>query len=285
LPENGPYVSWPRQTEILHEMKKILFTLLLPAIGIILYSQKVSGPLMPVTTVSVKALEYYNEALKCFDDVNLKKGHDLLVKALKEDSDFFMANYQMAMYCIWTEDLQGFEEYSEAALSSKPGLSQAEEILKGAVSRLKDYPGADVTDAGKKLVEMYPNDINAYNNLIYFQSIINDQKGQLETVEKALKIAKNPAPLYNTMGYIYLALKQYDKAESAFDKYIEADPRNPNVYDSKGDFYMVKKEFKKAYEFYIKACSMDPGWDNDKALRAKALYEQTEGKRIDIITM
>lgn len=255
------------------------------AIGLLLYPQKASGPLMPVTTGSQKAREYYTEALRYFDDVNLQKGHDLLVNALKEDHDFFMANYQMAMYCIWTEDLQGFEEYSETAVSAKAGLSQAEEIVKGAIGKLRDYPGADVTDAGKKLVEMYPNDINAYNNLIWFQSIINDQKGQLETVEKALKIAKNPAPLYNTMGYIYLALKQYDKAESAFDKYIEADPRNPNAYDSKGDFYMVKRDFKKAYEFYIKACSMDREWDNEKALRAKALYEQTEGKRIDIITM
>jgi Tfp pilus assembly protein PilF len=266
-------------------MKKILLTVSLLAIGVLIYPQGSSGPLMPVTTGSVKAREYFNEALKYFDDVNLKKGHDMLVKALKEDRDFFMANYQMAMYCIWTEDLQGFDEYSQAAAGTSAKLSQAEEILRGAISRLSDYPGADVTDAGKKLVEMYPNDINAYNNLIYFQSIINDQKGQLETVEKALKIAKNPAPLYNTMGYIYLALKQYDKAESAFDKYIEADPRNPNVYDSKGDFYMLKREYKKAYEFYIKACSMDPEWDNDKALRAKALYEQTEGKRIDIITM
>lgn len=266
-------------------MKKILFTVSLLSIGLLLYPQKASVTKIPVTTGSIKAREYYNEALKYFDDVNLSKGHDQLAKALREDKGFFMANYQMAMYCIWTEDLQGFEEYAEAAASANSRLSQAEEILKGAVAKLKNYPGADVTDAGKKLVEMYPNDINAYNNLIWFQSIINDLEGQLATVEKALKVAENPAPLYNTMGYLYLALKQNDKAEAAFDKYIEADPGNPNVYDSKGDFYMVKREFKKAYEFYLKACSMDREWDNEKALRAKALYEQTEGKRIDIITM
>lgn len=266
-------------------MKKILFTFSLLSFGLFLYPQKASGPLMPVTTGSAKAREYFNEALKYFDDVSLRKGHDQLENALKEDRGFFMANYQMAMYCIWTEDLQGFEEYAETALSANSGLSKAEEILKGAVARLKDNPGADVTDAGRKLVEMYPADINAYNNLIWFQSIINDLEGQLETVEKALKITNKPAPLYNTMGYIYLALKQNDKAGTAFDKYIESDPGNPNVYDSKGDFYMVKREFKKAYELYLKACSMDREWDNEKALRAKALYEQTEGKKIDIITM
>jgi tetratricopeptide (TPR) repeat protein len=266
-------------------MIRVFVSTLLISAGLSLYSQGRTDGLMTVTTNSPKAREYYNAALKSFDEVRLQKGHDLLEKSLNEDRDFFMANYQMALYCIWTEDLQGFEKYAGAAVSAKARLGQAEEILKGAISKLKDYPANDVTDAGKKLVEMYPNDINAYNNLIYFQSIINDQEGQLETVEKALKISKNPAPLYNTMGYIYLALKKYDKAETAFDKYIEADPSNPNVYDSKGDFYMLTKEYKKAYESYLKAYSMDREWGNEKALRAKALYEQTEGKRIDIITM
>lgn len=64
------------------------------------------------------------------------------------------------------------------------------------------------------------------------------------------------------MGYIYLALIQYDKSESAFDRYIEADPYNPNIYDSKGDFYLVTREFKKAYEAYLKVCSMDPPRDH-----------------------
>jgi len=30
-----------------------------------------------------------------------------------------------------------------------------------------------------------------------------------------------------------MSLKQNDKAEAAFDKYIELAPKNPNVYDSR----------------------------------------------------
>lgn len=266
-------------------MKKILSVILILLPGLFLYPQGGAGSVMPVTTASPKARQYYTEAMKCFEDVWMDKGRGLLEKSLGEDPDFFMANYQMAMYCIWTEDLTGFDKYARLASMAKGKLSQAEEILKDAMTKLRNYPATDVTEAGRKLVEMYPKDINAYNNLIYFQSIINDQRGQLETAEKALKIAKNPAPLYNTMGYIYLALKQYDKAESAFDRYIEADPGNPNVYDSKGDYFLVRGEYKKAYESYLKASSMDREWGNEKAQRAKALYERSEGKKIDIITM
>ena len=96
---------------------------------------------------------------------------------------------------------------------------------------------------------------------------------------------QNPAAFYNQLGYAYLTLKQSDKAEEAFDKYIELEPKNPNVYDSKGDFYMFIKKYDKAYESYMTAYSMDPSFSHDKAEMAKQLYEQTEGKKLEIITM
>ncbi len=132
---------------------------------------------------------------------------------------------------------------------------------------------------------MYPNDPNSYNNLIYFQSLAGDSTGMVETLNKAIKIATNPAPFYNQLGYAYLTLKQNDKAQEAFDKYIELEPKNPNVYDSKGDYYMYIKKYDKAYESYMKAYSMDPSFSHDKAEMARQLYEQTEGKKLEIISM
>jgi Tfp pilus assembly protein PilF len=82
-----------------------------------------------------------------------------------------------------------------------------------------------------------------------------------------------------------MSLKQNEKAETAFDKYIESDPKNPNVYDSKGDYYMIIKEFKKAYESYMKAHAIDTAWSLDKARNAQQLYESTEGKKLEIIPM
>jgi tetratricopeptide (TPR) repeat protein len=138
---------------------------------------------------------------------------------------------------------------------------------------------------GKKLVEMYPNDVNSFNNLFYFQSFINDTIGVVETLNKALKIAENPAPFYNQLGYAYMRLNQNDKAEAAFNKYIELAPKNPNVYDSKGDYYMYIKDYEKAYESYMKAFALDTAWSYDKAQKAKQLYEIKEGKKLEIISL
>lgn len=238
------------------------------------YSQTAKKDKMPVTTASKSALAYYTEAMKCFDDVALPKALNLLTKSLKEDPDFFMANYQTAMYYSWVANAEKFKEYSGAAINCKAKLSPGEELMKSAIIKLRGNPTADVTDIGKKLIEMYPRDVNSYGQLLYYQTFIRDSTGALETLKKMLKITDNPAPVYNQLGYAYMALNQYDEAENAFNRYIELAPKNPNVYDSKGDYYMNMKEYNKAYDSYMKANSMDSTWSYDKAQKAKQLSKE-----------
>jgi Tfp pilus assembly protein PilF len=265
-------------------MKKIFLLIMLFSAGILTYSQPAKDKRMPVTAKSTTALSLYNQAVKYFDDVNLNKALESFEKALDEDPDFFMANYQLAFFYFLNQVPDNFEKYADAAINCKAKLSEAEELLKGALVRLKQGR-TDVTDTGKKLVEMYPNDPNSYSNLVYFQSLAGDSSGMVETLNKAVRIAVNPAPFYNQLGYAYITLKQSDKAEAAFDKYIELEPKNPNVYDSKGDYYMYIKNYYNAYVSYMKAYSMDHSFSHDKAEMARQLYEQTEGKKLEIISM
>jgi Tfp pilus assembly protein PilF len=262
-------------------MKKLFLLMMLLLTGIPVFSQPKEGKLMPVTTNSKSAFSYYNQAMKYFDDVYLNKAIETCKKALDQDPDFFMANYQLASYYLLNRSGDSFDEYADAAINCKAKLNDAEELLKEALVRLKQGT-INVTDLGKKLVEMYPNDPNSYNNLVSFQSLAGDSTGIVETLNKAVKIASNAASFYNQLGYAYLTLKESDKAEVAFDKYIELEPKNPNVYDSKGDYYMYIKKYDKAYESYMTAYSMDSSFSHEKAELAKQLYEQTEGKKLEI---
>jgi tetratricopeptide (TPR) repeat protein len=252
--------------------------------GIQLFSQPEKGSLMPVTTNSKSALSYYNQAMKHFDDVKVKEALETFEKALNQDQDFFMVNYQLAFYFILNRNTDNFDKFADAAINCKAKLSDAEELLKEAITRLRQGH-TNLTDLGKKLVDMYPRDPNSYNSMVSFQSLAGDSVGMVETLKTAIKTVTKPAPFYNQLGYAYLTLKQSDKAEEAFDKYIQLEPKNPNVYDSKGDFYMYTKKYDKAYESYMLANSMDPSFSHDKAELAKKLYEQSEGKELKIITM
>jgi tetratricopeptide (TPR) repeat protein len=265
-------------------MRKLRVLIILLSTGILAYSQPLKEKPMPVTTNSKSALLIYSQAMKYFDDVHLDKALETFKKALDQDPDFFMVNYQLALFYLLNRAPDDFKGYADAAINCKAKLSDAEALLKDVLVSVKQG-NTDVVDAGEKLVEMYPNDPGAYNNLIYFQTLAGDSTGMIETLYNAIKIARKPAPFYNQLGYAYLTLKQSQKAEEAFDKYIELEPKNPNVYDSKGDFYIFVKKYDKAYESYMKAYSMDPSFSHDKAEIAKQLYEQTEGRKMEIISM
>lgn len=265
-------------------MKKLFLLAAILSIGIVMYSQPEKGKRIPVTTGSKTGLSLYNKAMKYYDDVHLSEAIETFKQALTQDPDFFMANYQLAFYFLLNREGEGFSDYAEAAINCKARLSDGEEILKGALMKLKQGQ-TNFADQGKKLIEMYPDDPYSYNNMVYFQTLAGDSTGIVETLLQAIKIAPRSASFYNQLGYAYLTMKQVEEAETAFDKYIELDPKNPNAYDSKGDFYMYIKDYYKAYQSYMTAYSIDPAFSQQKADIAKRLYERTEGKRLEIITI
>ncbi len=264
-------------------MNKLIFSLLFISFGFIAYSQT-SGKLMPVTASSETALSLYNKAVEYYDAVHIEKAIESFNDALNKDADLFMANYQLAFHYLMNQEWDGFKRYSRAAINCKARLSEGEKLLKEALVTISEG-SLEVVYIGRKLVELYPGDPNAYNNLITFQSLADDTEGMVETIKKAITIAVNQAPFYNQLGYAYLILKQEEKAEEAFDRYIELDPDNPNVYDSKGDFFMYARQYDKAYTSYVKAHSMDPSFSREKAQMARRLYEQENGQELRIITM
>ncbi|MDY0099927.1 MAG: tetratricopeptide repeat protein [Bacteroidales bacterium] len=264
-------------------MNRLLLSLLVVSFGFIGYSQS-SEKFMPVTASSKAALSLYNKAVEYYDAVNIEKAIETFNDALNEDPDLFMANYQLALHYLMNQQWDNFRWHSRAAINSKARLSEGEKLLKEALVTFSEG-SLDVVDIGRKLVELYPGDPYAYNNLISFQSLSGDTEGMVETIKKAISIAGNQAPFYNQLGYAYLILKQEEKAKEAFDRYIELDPDNPNVYDSKGDYFMHARQYDKAYESYIKAHSMDPSFSEEKARMARRLYEQENGRELQIITM
>ncbi len=233
---------------------------------------------MPITTSSEKARSLYNEAIAAQMNVNFPKFIDLSIQALKEDPDFFMANYELAITYLYFNNEDKFIEYARNAVNCKAKLSKGELLLKDAIGKLLENRKADVTEIGKKLVEMYPKGVDAYYTLAFFQIIISDIKGEISTLQDAVKIAEKPAPIYNMLGYGYMTLGQNEDAAAAFDKYIELAPNIPNSWDSKGDYYMHIKDYMKAYDSYMKAHSIDSGWSYDKALKAKAIADSLSKK-------
>ena len=181
-----------------------------------------------------------------------------------------MAYYQKAIMAAYTnQDI--FTKYATGAVNCKSKISSGEMILKDAIKMLLENRKYNMTPFGKKLVEMYPEDVYAYIQLSTFQYMIKDFDGGISTLNKALTLQGRKDFLYNTLAYAQMGKGQFKEAEVNLDKYMALKPQLPNPYDSKGDLYMMTKEYEKAYENYMKANSIDSTWSKNKALKAKSL--------------
>lgn len=250
-----------------------MFYLLMVALGLMITdpSQGQQKKMMPVATGSEKAVQLYNEATTAWEDGYISRFVDLLVKSSAEEPGFFMGNYTLAIYYLNNEEK--FLEFAGNAINGKAQLNKSELLLKEALVRLMADRKADVTGIGKKLVEMYPADDEAYSHLATFQALAKDYKSAAETLKKAIELAKRPSPYYNAIGYYYMYLQQFGDAEAAFDKYIELDSKLPNPYDSKAEYYLTIKDYQKSYEYYLKAHEVDPTWSLNLAMYVKAIID------------
>ena len=256
-------------------MKKLTIPILIIII-VLLCNQCTKENKMIVTTNSESAITLYNEAMTAWEDYYFSQFEKLMLEALKEDSDFFMAKFKLTQYYHYFKNEDKFKEYGEAVVNCKAKLSKGELLLKDVVSKLLEDSNADLTDLGKQLIKMYPNDVDAYSLLSWYQFINEDAEGSLGTLKSMLEITDKPASVYNLLGYTYMTLENNEEAKIAFDKYIELAPNLPNSYDSKGDYFMNIKDYTNAYEMFMKANEIDSLWSFKKAMNAKAIADSLE---------
>lgn len=238
-------------------MKTIItffFTLMMAGLAI---SQETNYSDLTVTTDSPLALKLYNEGVEDLVGVKVSDARDNFIKAVELDPEFMMANTMVAMEKFFTNDPEQFKTYANRAINSKAELNESEKLIQQAMKQLLEEPQADLTQYGRELVNLNPKSYFAHHLLANFQQMARDAEGVLQTCESMLSLTDKPGPVYNMMGYVYMASNQMDKAKDSFEKYLQAEPDNANAYDSMGDYYARAQDFDNAQQSYLKAYDMD----------------------------
>ena len=231
-----------------------------------------SAEIMPVTTDSELALEFYETGMVAFDQLKWGLAMHNLELAVKEDPDFFMAYFWM--YIISS---QGSKKVAEKALQTNAPLNEAEKQIKTAFKYLLDGQNEKVLEHLQMAVDLYPSDPEIHKSLYIPQFLLlKDAEGTVKSVSIAIEKQPDYALAYNYLGYALMDLEEYDKAEEAIDKYIKLAPTIANPYDSKGDFYMNTQQYDKAYESYMKAFEIDSSFmvSEKKAIKAKQILSK-----------
>jgi Tfp pilus assembly protein PilF len=252
-------------------IKGILIFFFLAVSGIAI-PQETKWDDIPMTTTSKEAMKCYIDGVKALNDVDINKSNDLFIKASELDPNFIMPNQLLAFSYLYYKEMDQFKKYANKALASTYKLTESEMLLQKALKKLLEDPTANVTEFGEKLVQLNPKTYAAYQWLSSYQQFAKDYEGLDKTLHAQLKLTKFPGPIYNVMGYNYMALNKMDKAKEAFENYIKAEPKNPNSYDSMGDYFDKKEDYKNAYTNFMKAYEMDSvrfKISHDKAMNIK----------------
>jgi tetratricopeptide (TPR) repeat protein len=225
---------------------------------------------MPVTTDSEHALELYESGMIAFDQIKFSLAYKDLEQAVKEDPDFFMA-YFWIYFISWDKSKQ----VADQALNTHADLNDGEREIKTAFKYLLDGQNEKVVEHLNKAIALYPKDPDVHKILYILQyQYLKDVEGALKSVKRAIKDLPDYPLAYNQLGYAYLDLKMYDKAEDAFNTYLRLSPGIANPYDSKGDYYMATEQYAKAYDSYVKAYQTDSSF-TVSAKKAKKAMELT----------
>jgi len=112
----------------------------------------------------------------------------------------------------------------------------------------------------QKVVDVYPNYINAWLNIgIAFHGTSNDKKA-LEAYEKTLVIKPDYAKALYNMGIIYMAQKNWVQALQAYKKAATLDPKNSMTHYNLGTAAANTKKYRTALTAFKKAAELSPQW-------------------------
>jgi Tfp pilus assembly protein PilF len=236
-------------------------------------SQDESATLMPVSTDSELALEFYETGQLAFDQIKFELAHHNFELAVKEDPNFFMAHFW-----LYFMSAKSYKKIGEEALHTESDLNEGEKQIRTAFKYLRDGQEEKVIHHLKMAVDLYPSDPHVHKILYILQfQYLKDPEGALESLNRAIEAQPKYASAYNQLGYVLMDLDEFDRAEKTFDTYIKLEPSIANPYDSKGDYYMNTGQYQEAYESYMKAFEIDSDFkfSEKKARKAKYLLEKT----------
>jgi len=144
---------------------------------------------------------------------------------------------------------------------------------KRAVEKLnkEDYKGAinnfDIAINGKEI-----NNADAYNNRGYAKHQLNDHRGAIKDLNKAIELNTNHPYAYNNRGFAKINLNDYKGAISDFTKSIEINPDYFYPYFMRGRIYEYQKKYSKAIRDLSKSIELNDRFAETYYYRGLVMY-------------
>jgi len=213
--------------------------------------------LVPVTTKSEEARREYLAGRTYAENANAAGALPHYRKAVQLDPDF--ATAQLALSGVAPTTVE-FNAALAQAVKSADKVSEGEKLTIQAAELANRGRNREAEALRRKVAEMYPGDPRA--NFAVGANYMGQQDfaAAANWFGKAIAADPNWAPPHNQRGYAYRFLREFDKSEKDFRRYVELLPNDPNPYDSLAEFLLTRGRFDESIVNYRKALSVDPGF-------------------------
>jgi len=137
----------------------------------------------------------------------------------------------------------------------------------------KDFSKA--IQAYRKVIELDPTYVEAYNNLGILYQMMGDIDRALGAYQKSTDINPKYEKGYNNLGILLLLSGRYEEASEAFQKALAVNSNNIESHIHLGVILKKKGQWQEAIESYQKALAIDP-LHRETHYNIALLYEQLE---------
>ena len=223
-------------------------------------------PLNEVTTSSLMALRKYAQADQANDRGDWERAVTLLEEAIAEDSTFAMAWRKVGvLFQNENRDPERARSALTRAYELRDRLTERERYLAEAV--FFTYVEDDqlrVRQAYETVLEDYPTDRIALNNLAVTYSGMGDRERAAEIYLRAIKAGTAPAISYPNAAQTFFDLGKPDTAQFVMDLFSEAYPENPDFYRISGALASARFDFDQAEaqtQRLLDVMAGNPGWE------------------------
>jgi serine/threonine protein kinase/Tfp pilus assembly protein PilF len=220
-------------------------------------------PMADVTTRSMEAYRYYVEGRENLRKLYWDDARIAFEKAVKLDSDFAMAYFDLAYANLNLENIEASDTAIKRAkaLSLKTTEKERLYIEANYAWRIeKDLENYD--RIRRQIIEKYPKEKEVFLGLgtSYWNRGAYD-KAIIE-FNKALELDPNYGEVLNELGYVYLEMGDPSKAVEYLKKYVSLSPGEANPLDSLANAYFTMGRLDEAIANYKEALKINSGLDS-----------------------
>jgi eukaryotic-like serine/threonine-protein kinase len=232
--------------------------------GVGLSEGKIEAAKMQVrdaTTSSTEAYSYYLKGIEEQVNYDWDRARQAFEKAVELDPAFASAYFRLFLQYYMLGDSKKAMEAIEKAWNLSKKTTEKERLIIEAyhVQATENNPDK-YSGLLKEIAEKYPKDKEVHYHLAGNYQNKKMPKLAAEEIEKALGFDPDYPDALNTGAYVYVMLKDYEKAVGYLKKYASLMPGKPNPFDSLGEVYFQIGNLDEAIENYKKAITIKPDY-------------------------